>query len=116
MSLSLSVPDSGHPARMGAVRAIGDSYFLSANISGFEPQEVVVLAYNQCVVIHAEKTGADGSVTGKFTHKSQLPEDMDLLSVSSTLTEEGMLVIGVRRVPKLPTKSLTPVFCSETHL
>lgn len=34
---------------------MGDSYFLSADVSGFEPQEVVVLAYNQCVVIQAEK-------------------------------------------------------------
>ncbi|XP_051535299.1 heat shock protein beta-7-like [Myxocyprinus asiaticus] len=110
------VPGSGRPARMGVVSAVGDRYFLSADVSGFEPQEVVVLAYNQCVVIHAEKMGADGSVAGKFTHKSQLPADMDPLSVSNTLTAEGMLVISVGRVPNLSAKSLTPVFHSETHL
>uniref|UniRef100_A0A8C2I9X3 SHSP domain-containing protein n=1 Tax=Cyprinus carpio TaxID=7962 RepID=A0A8C2I9X3_CYPCA len=82
---------------VGVVRAMGDSYFLSADVSGFEPHEVVLLAYNQCVVIHAEKTAADGTVAGRFTHKSVLPADMDPLSVSSSLTEERMLIISVRR-------------------
>ncbi|KAL1260331.1 hypothetical protein QQF64_008158 [Cirrhinus molitorella] len=82
---------------VGVVRAMGDSYFLSADVSGFEPHEVVLLAYNQCVVIHAEKMAADGSVAGQFTHKSVLPADMDPLSVSSSLTAERMLIISVGR-------------------
>lgn len=51
----VSVSGSRRSASAGVVRAMGDSYFLSADVSGFEPQEVVVLAYNQCVVIQAEK-------------------------------------------------------------
>lgn len=87
----------GAGSGVGVVRAVGDSYFLSADVSGFEPHEVVLLAYNQCVVIHAEKTGADGTAAGRFTHKSVLPADMDPLSVSSSLTAEKMLIISVRR-------------------
>ncbi|KAF4104493.1 heat shock protein beta-7 isoform X1 [Onychostoma macrolepis] len=87
----------GSGSGVGVVRAMGDSYFLSADVSGFEPHEVVLLAYNQCVVIHAEKTAADGTVAGHFTHKSVLPADMDPLSVSSSLTAERMLIISVRR-------------------
>ncbi|KAK9961710.1 hypothetical protein ABG768_007112 [Culter alburnus] len=83
---------------VGVVRAMGNSYFLSADVSGFEPHEVVVVAYNQSVVIHAEKIGADGSVAGKFTHKSVLPADMDPLSVSSKLTAERMLIISIGRI------------------
>ncbi|XP_043086404.1 heat shock protein beta-7 [Puntigrus tetrazona] len=82
---------------VGVVKAMGDSYFLSADVSGFEPYEVVLLAYNQCVVIHAEKTGADGTVAGRFTHKSVLPADMDPLSVSSSLTSDRTLIISIRR-------------------
>ncbi|KAI2656514.1 Heat shock protein beta-7 [Labeo rohita] len=92
-------------SRVGVVRAMGDSYFLSADVSGFEPHEVVLLAYNQCVVIHAEKMAADGSVAGRFTHKSVLPADMDPLSVSSSLTAERMLIISVGR-RKSPPSSL----------
>uniref|UniRef100_A0A672MVE8 SHSP domain-containing protein n=1 Tax=Sinocyclocheilus grahami TaxID=75366 RepID=A0A672MVE8_SINGR len=82
---------------VGVVRATGDSYFLSADVSGFEPHEVVLLVYNQCVAIHAEKMAADGSVAGRFTHKSVLPADMDPLSVSSSLTAERRLIISVGR-------------------
>uniref|UniRef100_A0A9J8DMG2 SHSP domain-containing protein n=1 Tax=Cyprinus carpio carpio TaxID=630221 RepID=A0A9J8DMG2_CYPCA len=83
---------SSRGSGVGVVRATGDSYFLSADVSGFEPHEVVLLVYNQCVVIHAEKMAADGSVAGRFTHKSVLPADMDPLSVSSSLTAERLII------------------------
>ncbi|KAI7800583.1 small heat shock protein Hspb12 [Triplophysa rosa] len=111
----MQVSGSRRSASTGVVRAMGDSYFLSADVSGFEPQEVVVLAYNQCVVIQAEKSEAAGSVAGRFTQKSVLPEDMDPLSVSSALTSEGILTIRVSRTPKQPGEPGTPVFCSEAH-
>ncbi|RXN16883.1 heat shock beta-7-like protein [Labeo rohita] len=68
-------------SRVGVVRAMGDSYFLSADMA------------------------ADGSVAGRFTHKSVLPADMDPLSVSSSLTAERMLIISVGR-RKSPPSSL----------
>ncbi|XP_016336288.1 uncharacterized protein hspb12 [Sinocyclocheilus anshuiensis] len=91
---------------VGVVRATGDSYFLSADVSGFEPHEVVLLVYNQCVAIHAEKMAADGSVAGRFTHKSVLPADMDPLSVSSSLTAERRLIISVGRSKSPVTSDL----------
>nr|XP_003201762.1 uncharacterized protein hspb12 [Danio rerio] len=87
-------------SEVGVVRAVGENYFLSADVSGFEPHEVVVLAYNQCVVIHAEKSGSDVGVSGRFTHKSVLPADMDPLSVSSSLTSDQTLIVSIRRIPK----------------
>lgn len=35
----------------------GSYYSVSADVSQFEPGDVVVLAFNCCVVIHAEKVG-----------------------------------------------------------
>ncbi|MGH0130807.1 UNVERIFIED_CONTAM: hypothetical protein FKN15_071474 [Acipenser sinensis] len=58
-------------------------YQMSADVSQFEPQDVVV--------------AEDGTVSNTFTHKVQLPEDMDPLSVSCALSEAGMLVISVKR-------------------
>uniref|UniRef100_A0A667ZZK8 SHSP domain-containing protein n=1 Tax=Myripristis murdjan TaxID=586833 RepID=A0A667ZZK8_9TELE len=82
---------------LGAVRSLGDSYYMSADVSQFEPHDVVVMAYNHHVVIHAEKVLEDGSVSDTFTHKSLFPEDMDPLSVSGTLNPDGILVVSVRR-------------------
>lgn len=39
----------------------------------------------------------DGTICDTFTHKCQLPEDTDPLSVSCALTEAGTLVITARR-------------------
>uniref|UniRef100_A0A3Q3KD57 SHSP domain-containing protein n=1 Tax=Monopterus albus TaxID=43700 RepID=A0A3Q3KD57_MONAL len=78
-------------------RCLGDSYYMSANVSQFEPHDIVVMAYNHHVVIHAQKVLDDGSISDTFTHKSLFPEDMDPLSVSGTLNPDGTLVVSVRR-------------------
>ncbi|XP_076832864.1 uncharacterized protein hspb12 [Brachyhypopomus gauderio] len=94
--------DSGRPASMGVVHTAADSYYLSADVGHFEPDDIVVMAYNHSIVIHAEKVGGDGCIRDKFSHRSVLPEDMDPLSVSGTLTSEGMLMVNVRRICKPP--------------
>lgn len=39
----------------GGVHCVGDRYFVSANVSQFEPHDVAVMAYKHHVVIHAQK-------------------------------------------------------------
>uniref|UniRef100_A0A673YFW7 SHSP domain-containing protein n=1 Tax=Salmo trutta TaxID=8032 RepID=A0A673YFW7_SALTR len=82
----------------GCGQIIGGSYYMSADVSQFEPQDIVVMDYNPNIVIHAEKVLENGSVSDTFTHKTMLLEEMDPLSVSGTLTPEGMLVA---RLPAL---------------
>ncbi|KAM4567339.1 uncharacterized protein PAE49_010694 [Odontesthes bonariensis] len=79
------------------VRCLGDTYHMSADVSQFEPHDIVVMAYNHHVVIHAQKILADGNVSDTFTHKSLFPEDMDPLTVSATLDPDGILLVTVRR-------------------
>ncbi|KAM9468783.1 uncharacterized protein hspb12 [Clarias gariepinus] len=83
---------------------VDDRYYTSADVSRFEPHDIVVMAFNSSVVIHAEKVGDDGCVMDKFTHKALLPEDMDPLSVSGTLTPEGVLVISVKSLSRCPSR------------
>uniref|UniRef100_A0A3B4U236 Heat shock protein beta-7-like n=1 Tax=Seriola dumerili TaxID=41447 RepID=A0A3B4U236_SERDU len=85
----------------GGVRCQGDSYYMSADVSQFEPHDIVVMAYKHRVVIHAQKVLDDGSISDTFTHKSLFPEDMDPLSVSGTLNPDGNLVVSVRRTTAL---------------
>ncbi|NWX19655.1 HSPB7 protein, partial [Aegotheles bennettii] len=79
------------------VRAQGDTYQVVADVSQFEPQDIVVTTSNCHVAIQAEKVAEDGTICDTFTHKCQLPEDTDPLSVSCALTEAGTLVITARR-------------------
>ncbi|XP_037632196.1 heat shock protein beta-7-like [Sebastes umbrosus] len=100
----------------GGVRCLGDSYYMSADVSQFEPHDVVVMAFNHHVVIHAQKVLDDGSVSDTFTHKSLFPEDMDPLSVSGTLNPDGTLVVSVRRTTALGGLEGVPTYRTEAHL
>ncbi|NXN29112.1 HSPB7 protein, partial [Nycticryphes semicollaris] len=79
------------------VRAQGDTYQIVADVSQFEPPDIVVTTSNHHVTIRAEKVAEDGTVCDTFAHQCQLPEDMDPLSVSCTLTEAGTLLITAHR-------------------
>lgn len=47
---------SGRQSSSGSgVQCLGDSYYMSADVSQFEPHDVVVMAFNHHVVIHAQK-------------------------------------------------------------
>ncbi|CAJ1066096.1 heat shock protein beta-7-like [Xyrichtys novacula] len=102
----------------GGVHCLGDSYYVSANVGQFEPHDIVVMAFNHHVVIHAQKILDDGSISDTFTHKSLLPEDMDPLSVSGNINPDGTLVVSVSRTAAqggLESPSV-PMYRSEAHL
>uniref|UniRef100_A0A3Q1F2R9 Heat shock protein beta-7-like n=1 Tax=Acanthochromis polyacanthus TaxID=80966 RepID=A0A3Q1F2R9_9TELE len=101
-----------------AGKCLGDGYCMSADVSQFEPHDVVVMAYNHQVVIHAQKVMDDGSVSDTFTHKSLFPEDMDPLSISGTLNPDGTLVVSVRRMMTFagPEPLVVPTYRTEAHL
>ncbi|KAH0624206.1 hypothetical protein JD844_007741 [Phrynosoma platyrhinos] len=69
-----------------------------ADVSQFEPQDIVVTAFNYCIVIQAEKC--------------QLPPDMDPLSISCSLNDSGMLIITAKRQQLIPP----PVYRTEVKL
>lgn len=51
----------------GGVRCLGDSYYMSADVSQFEPHDVVVMAYSHRVVIHAQKVCVCAWISSLFS-------------------------------------------------
>ncbi|XP_013878916.1 heat shock protein beta-7 [Austrofundulus limnaeus] len=117
-----------HPAPVGGsvtglqtgscsgVQCLGDTYYMSVDISQFEPHDVVVMAFNNQVVIHAQKVLDDGSVKDTFTQKSSFPEDMDPLSVGGTLSSDGTLLVSVHRTAALGVPDPLIVPTREIHV
>ncbi|XP_078420056.1 heat shock protein beta-7-like isoform X1 [Cetorhinus maximus] len=115
-SFGYTGPVSGRPGSLGNVRTIGDTYQVTADVSQFNPEEVIVTMYNSNIVIKAEKVAEDGTIINTFTHKCQLPEDMDPMSVCCSLTDVGILIINVRRSPLKQAESPQSVYRSEVKL
>uniref|UniRef100_A0A8C9L8P4 SHSP domain-containing protein n=1 Tax=Pavo cristatus TaxID=9049 RepID=A0A8C9L8P4_PAVCR len=111
--LNLTEPPSAprHP------HAQGDTYQVVADVSQFDPPDIVVTTSNGHVAIWAEKVAEDGTVCDTFTHQCRLPEDTDPLSVSCALTDAGTLVITARRrAGSRPGEMPQPLYRSEATL
>lgn len=109
---------------VGNIKTLGDTYQFTVDVQDFSPEDVIVTTSNNQIEVHAEKVqtqtsvllnwifrisfiplsmhfvqqlAADGTVLNTFTHKCQLPEDVDPTSVKSCLGADGTLTIKAQR-------------------
>ncbi|XP_063210124.1 heat shock protein beta-7 isoform X2 [Chroicocephalus ridibundus] len=104
------------PGNTGTVKTLGNTYQFTVDVCDFAPEDIIVTTSNNQIEVHAEKLAADGTVMNTFTHKCQLPEDVDPTSVSSSLGDDGTLTIRAQRQPAKHADHVQQTFRTEIKI
>ena len=79
------------------------NFAVKFNLSGYKPDEIKVQLRGQKVIVTGkQRSEEDGFQCSRDFHRRiLLPDDVDLSSVTSRLSKEGLLTIEAPRVPAL---------------
>ncbi|GIY97523.1 protein lethal(2)essential for life [Caerostris extrusa] len=83
-----------------------NEYQVMLNVKNFRPDEIVVKVVNNFLVIrgkHEEQADEYGFVAREFTRRYQLPDEVESLTMTSSLRENGVLPF---KPPEKRTKEL----------
>ncbi|XP_025423103.1 alpha-crystallin A chain-like [Sipha flava] len=83
-----------------------NNFKVNLDVQQFKPEEVSVKVADGYVVVegkHEERSDEHGYISRQFTRRYKVPDNVDMNSIKSTLSSDGVLSIGAPK--KIPEKS-----------
>ncbi|XP_069470400.1 alpha-crystallin B chain isoform X1 [Ambystoma mexicanum] len=101
---------------LSEMRLEKDKFSLNLDVKHFSPEELQVKVLGDFIEIHGkheERQDEHGYVSRDFHRKYKMPVDVESLSITSSLSSDGVLtVIGPRRLSDVPER-IIPVTREE---
>ncbi|KAM3830558.1 alpha-crystallin B chain [Vipera latastei] len=105
--------DSGLPE----MRLDNHQFSVNLDVKHFSPEELKVKVWGDVIEVqgkHEECQDQHGSIAREFSRKYRIPADVDPLTITSSLSSDGILTVnGPRKLKELPQRSI-PVKREET--
>uniref|UniRef100_A0A914X9J2 SHSP domain-containing protein n=1 Tax=Plectus sambesii TaxID=2011161 RepID=A0A914X9J2_9BILA len=98
---------AGSPGRVAGTSEITNTemgFTIRLDVSHFRPEEIKVSLVESTLVVegdHIEGDGQNESLKRSFNRKYNLPDDIEMSSIASTVNDYGILTVkGTRKLPK----------------
>ena len=107
-SVAITVSEDGRALVLTGMKQVQENkkeddknFAVNLNLSGYKPQEIKVQHRGQELTVTAKQRSEENGFQSSrdFHRRILLPDDVDLTSVTSRLSKEGLLTIEAPRVP-----------------
>nr|XP_056716217.1 alpha-crystallin B chain isoform X2 [Euleptes europaea] len=96
--------------RFSEMRLDKDKFYVNIDVKHFSPEELKVKVLGDVIEIHGkheERQDEQGFVAREFNRKYKIPTDVDPLSITSSLSSDGVLTVnGPRKPTEVPERTI----------
>ncbi len=89
-----------------------DKFEVKLDVIHFRPEEITVKTVDKDLIVegkHGERRDENGFVSRQFTRRYEMPEDIDLERMTSSLSADGKLSIEAPIKQSLPKERVIPI-------
>ncbi|KAH1175506.1 alpha-crystallin B chain [Mauremys mutica] len=87
-----------------------DKFSVNVDVKHFSPEELKVKVLGDVIEVHGkheERQDEHGSIAREFNRKYRIPADVDPLSITSSLSSDGVLTVnGPRKQTDVPERTI----------
>ncbi|XP_015271074.1 PREDICTED: alpha-crystallin B chain isoform X2 [Gekko japonicus] len=97
-------------SRFSEMRLDKDKFSVNVDVKHFSPEELKVKVLGDMIEVHGkheERQDEQGFVAREFNRKYKIPGDVDPLSITSSLSSDGVLTVnGPRKPTEMPERTI----------